>query len=348
MTDRATQLMEMICANPSDDAPRKVYADWLEEHGECDRSEFVRIQLELAKIGSPPVCLGDEGDDANDLNYSENLFKRGGPDYFEITSSYRVEIGDTVDVLRRKSIRMGDGDNKEIVKLLKGFVVRKADYDTRGGTPQLHEYTLKRTREKFPRRRYGDLRGRERELLNLDNPASPNERLADSWFSTERFKFVLHGADGPFWMYPTIPPHGATGYEVSISRGFVSSVTLPGAAWWGEACGECRGSGQAEIYTGHGGSDVVDCHYCHGTGRVNALGVEIITTAPIEFVRLTDWKYPQNWPEELGKHKPKTPVLSYYAATDAESVLSEHLIAYALDMAKIKTGREVRSTPARP
>jgi uncharacterized protein (TIGR02996 family) len=33
---------------PEDDAPRLVYADWLEEHGDPDRAEFIRAQVRLA------------------------------------------------------------------------------------------------------------------------------------------------------------------------------------------------------------------------------------------------------------------------------------------------------------
>src|SRR3954454_19585646 len=36
-----------ICRSPDDDAPRLVYADWLEEHGDPERAEFIRVQCEL-------------------------------------------------------------------------------------------------------------------------------------------------------------------------------------------------------------------------------------------------------------------------------------------------------------
>jgi uncharacterized protein (TIGR02996 family) len=38
-----------ICANPADDTTRLVFADWLDEHGEPDRAEFIRVQVALAK-----------------------------------------------------------------------------------------------------------------------------------------------------------------------------------------------------------------------------------------------------------------------------------------------------------
>src|SRR4051794_31473628 len=36
--------------NPDDDTPRLVYADWLDEHGDPARAEFIRVQCELAKL----------------------------------------------------------------------------------------------------------------------------------------------------------------------------------------------------------------------------------------------------------------------------------------------------------
>jgi uncharacterized protein (TIGR02996 family) len=34
---------------PDDDAPRLVYADWLDEHGDADRAAFIRVQCALAR-----------------------------------------------------------------------------------------------------------------------------------------------------------------------------------------------------------------------------------------------------------------------------------------------------------
>jgi len=44
------QLLNAILKNPNDDSARLIYADWLEEHGDQDRSEFIRIQCELSKL----------------------------------------------------------------------------------------------------------------------------------------------------------------------------------------------------------------------------------------------------------------------------------------------------------
>jgi uncharacterized protein (TIGR02996 family) len=56
MTSEQAFLKE-IFARPDDDAPRLVYADWLEERGD-PRGEFIRVQIELARL--------DSGDPAGD------------------------------------------------------------------------------------------------------------------------------------------------------------------------------------------------------------------------------------------------------------------------------------------
>jgi uncharacterized protein (TIGR02996 family) len=44
-------LILSVLANPADDAPRLVYADWLEERGRAEDAEFIRVQIELARRG---------------------------------------------------------------------------------------------------------------------------------------------------------------------------------------------------------------------------------------------------------------------------------------------------------
>ncbi|MFL5341901.1 MAG: TIGR02996 domain-containing protein [Gemmataceae bacterium] len=49
MTDE-TAFLRTILDRPLDDAPRLVYADWLEECGDTARAEFIRVQVELAQL----------------------------------------------------------------------------------------------------------------------------------------------------------------------------------------------------------------------------------------------------------------------------------------------------------
>jgi uncharacterized protein (TIGR02996 family) len=44
--------LQAILESPDDDTPRLVYADWLDEYGETDRAEFIRVQIALAAL--PP------------------------------------------------------------------------------------------------------------------------------------------------------------------------------------------------------------------------------------------------------------------------------------------------------
>jgi uncharacterized protein (TIGR02996 family) len=46
MTSDGDALFRAILENPADDLPRLVYADWLEEHGQPERAEFIRLQCE--------------------------------------------------------------------------------------------------------------------------------------------------------------------------------------------------------------------------------------------------------------------------------------------------------------
>src|SRR5262249_8069317 len=39
-----------ICERPDDDAPRLIYADWLEENGHAERAEFIRLQCRVAQM----------------------------------------------------------------------------------------------------------------------------------------------------------------------------------------------------------------------------------------------------------------------------------------------------------
>lgn len=43
-------LWAAIRANPDDDLPRLVYADWCDENGDPARAEFIRVQCELARL----------------------------------------------------------------------------------------------------------------------------------------------------------------------------------------------------------------------------------------------------------------------------------------------------------
>ena len=51
----ADALLAAIRQAPDDDAPRLIYAAWLDEHGQPERAEFIRVQIELARQNSPTL-----------------------------------------------------------------------------------------------------------------------------------------------------------------------------------------------------------------------------------------------------------------------------------------------------
>jgi uncharacterized protein (TIGR02996 family) len=50
MTGEKEALLWAIIDSPDDDMLRLVFADWLEDHGQPERAEFIRLQCELARL----------------------------------------------------------------------------------------------------------------------------------------------------------------------------------------------------------------------------------------------------------------------------------------------------------
>ena len=48
-------LLKAVCAAPDDDLPRLVAADWLDEHAEPERAEFIRLQIERERHDRPDL-----------------------------------------------------------------------------------------------------------------------------------------------------------------------------------------------------------------------------------------------------------------------------------------------------
>ena len=55
--------LRAICDHPADDAPRLVFADWLDEQSDPDRAKFIRVQVALAEArarGEEPADLVEQ------------------------------------------------------------------------------------------------------------------------------------------------------------------------------------------------------------------------------------------------------------------------------------------------
>jgi uncharacterized protein (TIGR02996 family) len=72
MADEGERLafIKAVCRDPADDLLRTVYADWLDENGDPERAEFVRVQVEVPK--HPGKCVY-----ANPSWGPNNLHQRG-------------------------------------------------------------------------------------------------------------------------------------------------------------------------------------------------------------------------------------------------------------------------------
>jgi uncharacterized protein (TIGR02996 family) len=83
-------LLRAVCANPDDDTPRLMFADWLQEHGEEDRAEFIRAQVVLARGTAHPGLKVREQAllDAHRGEW-EQPFRR-----FEVAGSFRQFVYD--------------------------------------------------------------------------------------------------------------------------------------------------------------------------------------------------------------------------------------------------------------
>jgi uncharacterized protein (TIGR02996 family) len=108
-------LLAAIVAEPEDDVPRLVFADWCEDHGDAARAEFIRVQCRLAGMNpwdegyveaklreqrlfwenreewSAP--LQEVGGRIGAYRWGLYEFRRGFPDVFELSEETRAEVG---------------------------------------------------------------------------------------------------------------------------------------------------------------------------------------------------------------------------------------------------------------
>lgn len=74
--DDQSQLFRTILDNPDDDTARLVYADWLEEHDDPTRAEFVRLQCRLAERQRREAVAGTDPDNQRDLQLRAQMGER--------------------------------------------------------------------------------------------------------------------------------------------------------------------------------------------------------------------------------------------------------------------------------
>jgi uncharacterized protein (TIGR02996 family) len=108
--DTAAGFLQAIRAEPDDDAHRLVFADWLEDHGDAERAEFIRLQIELDKMDQRETGYAERQERAQALKdaglkrwlakptalrrYRERVtFRRGFPDWIKMSVEEFVRDG---------------------------------------------------------------------------------------------------------------------------------------------------------------------------------------------------------------------------------------------------------------
>ena len=74
--DDQNQLLRAIIDNPDDDTARLVYADWLDEHDDPTRAEFVRLQCRLAERMQREAVPGTDPDQQREFQLRAQMGER--------------------------------------------------------------------------------------------------------------------------------------------------------------------------------------------------------------------------------------------------------------------------------
>lgn len=192
--------MRDIIANPADDMPRLVYADWLFDHGQPERGEFIRLQIELTNLGKPRQFY----DDVSSFSYYRNegqceVIHRKGP----------IPIpGDRVDLHLRKPYRV-----KNSKLHWPGVLVTSGGLRTGYGANTVFlvlEFTCDEQSRPWPG---FALQERERELLRVHG---------NHWLE------MLYPLGGRTW---SDPDEFEPIFNEQWHRGFVSSLSCMWADW---------------------------------------------------------------------------------------------------------------------
>ncbi|HZY88144.1 MAG TPA: TIGR02996 domain-containing protein, partial [Gemmataceae bacterium] len=64
---QADAFFDAIRESPDDDAPRLIFADWLDDHGDPDRAAFIRAQVRRPRLAPGDLAGPDLEDEADDL-----------------------------------------------------------------------------------------------------------------------------------------------------------------------------------------------------------------------------------------------------------------------------------------
>ncbi|MBP3958884.1 TIGR02996 domain-containing protein [Gemmata sp. G18] len=70
------RLLRAVLANPDEDTPRLMYADWLDEHDDPARAEFIRVQCRLAERSAHEAVPASDPDQQREFQLALQLGER--------------------------------------------------------------------------------------------------------------------------------------------------------------------------------------------------------------------------------------------------------------------------------
>jgi uncharacterized protein (TIGR02996 family) len=202
-------LWAAVIAHPDDDAPRLVFADWLEEHGtkvDVARAEFIRVQCELARLPA-------------DTKYIESEWQMVGPDEFIVFHRFSAApLPGT-----RVTVQWAVSDE------MQGLLVVGSAPGAERRCPG-HHVLLRRDEQSLRRPR---LQARESELRSSDGPAWLRQDLGldDGWTVREH--------DGRFDADADEKASNGLFLGCHFERGFIAGI---GISWqvWRDQCDALR------------------------------------------------------------------------------------------------------------
>jgi uncharacterized protein (TIGR02996 family) len=130
-----TAFLADIAEHPDDDTPRLVYADWLDDHGDSGRAEFIRLQCRLARLDEDDparLSLEDRADDlcrANGARWRGQLPALADVSYW---GQFRRGFIEDLTVYRARGLIAGGADLHRLLPLRQLTIQRLDSGDVAG------------------------------------------------------------------------------------------------------------------------------------------------------------------------------------------------------------------------
>lgn len=131
MIDEQT-LIRSVCISPADDTPRLVFADWLDEHDQPERAEFIRLQCRIAEMITSKPCNKTAGPPIPNAKWTghlveidlDALYEMTNRENYLIKSTGRHQLGRLPFAWRVCTATPNDEDypNMRKIVFLRGFI----------------------------------------------------------------------------------------------------------------------------------------------------------------------------------------------------------------------------------